>query len=56
MPFNEPIEAMDYEWCKCKLVLSSHTGKIKLCQVEKNSKNNNLPGDATTSAEDLQEL
>ena len=31
LPFNEPVEAMDYDSGKCKLVLTSHTaGKIKL--------------------------
>ena len=34
-PFNEPVEAMDYDK-KSKLVLSSHTGKIKLFHIEKN--------------------
>lgn len=36
LPFNEPVEAMDYDSGKCKLVLTSHTGKIKLFHVEKN--------------------
>lgn len=36
LPFNEPVEAMDYDSDKCKLVLTSHTGKIKLFHVEKN--------------------
>jgi hypothetical protein len=36
LPFNEPVEAMDYDSNKCKLVLTSHTGKIKLFHVEKN--------------------
>jgi hypothetical protein len=30
------VEAMDYDSDKCKLVLTSHTGKIKLFHVEKN--------------------
>jgi len=34
--FNEPVEAMDYDSGKCQLVLTSHTGKIKLFHVEKN--------------------
>jgi hypothetical protein len=34
--FNEPVEAMDYDSGKYKLVLTSHTGKIKLFHVEKN--------------------
>jgi len=36
LPFNEPVEAMDFDSGNCKLVLTSHTGKIKLFQVEKN--------------------
>ena len=36
LPFNEPVEAMDYDSDKCKLVLTSHTGKIKLFHIEKN--------------------
>ena len=36
LPFNEPVEAMDYDSGKCKLVLTSHTGKIKLFHIEKN--------------------
>ncbi|KDR76616.1 hypothetical protein GALMADRAFT_139529 [Galerina marginata CBS 339.88] len=35
LPFNEPVEAMDYDK-KNKLVLSSHGGKIKLFHVERN--------------------
>jgi hypothetical protein len=30
------VEAMDFDNGKCKLVLTSHTGKIKLFHVEKN--------------------
>jgi|SRR5882757_288883 len=52
LPFNEPVEAMDYDRYKCRLVLSSHTGKIKLCQVEKNG-TNHLPGVVITLTEDL---
>ena len=36
LPFNEPVEAMDYDSSKSKLVLTSHTGKIKLFHVERN--------------------
>ena len=36
LPFNEPVEAMDYDGGKCQLVLTSHTSKIKLFHVEKN--------------------
>jgi len=36
LPFNEPVEAMDYDSDKCRLVLTSHSGRIKLFQVEKN--------------------
>jgi len=36
LPFNEPVEAMDYDANNSRLVLSSHTGKIKLFQIEKN--------------------
>lgn len=42
LPFNEPVEAMDFDSGKCKLVLTSHTGKIKLFQVEKNGTKNHL--------------
>ena len=36
LPFNEPVEAMDYDSGKSKMVLTSHTGKIKMFHVEKN--------------------
>jgi hypothetical protein len=42
LPFNEPVEAIDYDRNKCRLILSSHTGKIKLFQVEKNGRINLL--------------
>ena len=42
LPFNEPVEAMDYNNRKCKLVLTSHTGKIKLFHIEKNGTKNHL--------------
>ena len=42
LPFNEPVEAMDYDHNKGRLIVSSHTGKIKLYQVEKNGKINLL--------------
>lgn len=38
LPFNEPVEAFDFDRNKCRIVLSSHTGKIKLFQVEKNGR------------------
>ena len=37
-PFNEPVEAMDYDRAKCRLIVSSHTGKINMFSVEKNGK------------------
>ena len=40
LPFNESVEAIDYDHNKCQLILSSHTGKIKPFQVEKNGKIN----------------
>lgn len=40
MSFNEPIEAMDYDKNKSRLVVSSHTGKIKMFHVEKNGMKN----------------
>lgn len=42
LPFNEPVEAIDFDRNKCRLVLSSHTGIIKLYQVEKNGRINLL--------------
>ena len=36
LPFNRPVEAMDYNSGKSKMVLTSHTGKIKMFHVEKN--------------------
>ena len=42
LPFNEPVEAIDYDRNKCRLILSSHMGKIKLFQVEKNGRINLL--------------
>lgn len=42
LPFNESVEAIDYDRNKCQLILSGHTGKIKLFQVEKNGKINLL--------------
>ena len=36
LPFNEPVEAMDFDSGKCKMALTSHTSKIKLFHVEKN--------------------
>ena len=42
LSFNEPVKAMDFDSGNCKLVLTSHTGKIKLFQVEKNGTKNHL--------------
>lgn len=42
LPFNEPVEAIDYDKNKRRLVLSSHTGKIKLFHVEKNGTNDHF--------------
>lgn len=55
LPFNEPVEAMDYDSRKRQLVLTSHTGKIKLFQVEKNgTKKNHLPnGDDINNVQEL---
>ena len=39
LPFNKPVESMDYDKNKSRFVLSSHTGKIKVFQLEKNGKN-----------------
>ena len=39
LPFNEPVESMDYDKNKSRLALSSHTGKIKIFQLEKNGMN-----------------
>ena len=36
VPFNEPVESMDYDRINCRLILSSRTGKVKAFQVEKN--------------------
>ncbi|KIM35109.1 hypothetical protein M413DRAFT_14714 [Hebeloma cylindrosporum] len=36
LPFNEPVEGMDYDRSKGRLALTSHTGRIKLFQIEKN--------------------
>jgi len=40
LPFNESVEAIDYDRNKNRLALSSHTGKIKLFQIEKNGMKN----------------
>ncbi len=40
LPFNEPVEALDYDTNKRRLVLSGHTGKIKLFNLEKNGMSN----------------
>jgi WD40 repeat protein len=39
LPFNEPVESMDYDKNKSRLALSSHTGKIKVFHLEKNGIN-----------------
>jgi hypothetical protein len=36
LPFNEPVESIDYDGNKLRLALSSHTGKIKIFHLEKN--------------------
>ena len=36
VPFNEPVESMDYDRNNCRLILSSRTGMLKAFQVEKN--------------------
>lgn len=33
--FNEPVETMDYDQYKSRLVVCSHFGKIKMLSVEK---------------------
>ena len=40
MPFNEPIEAIDYNKNKGRLELSSHSEKIRVCHLEKNGVKN----------------
>ena len=40
MPFNEPIEAIDYNKNKGRLGLSSHSEKIRVCHLEKNGAKN----------------
>lgn len=42
LPFNEPVEAIDYDVIKSRLVLSSHGGQIKLFRVEKNGMKTSL--------------
>lgn len=39
LPFNEPVESMDYDRNESRLALSSHTGKIKIFHLEKNGMN-----------------
>ena len=39
LPFNEPVESMDYDRNKSRLALSSQTGKIKIFHLEKNGMN-----------------
>jgi hypothetical protein len=39
LPFNEPVESMDYDGNNSRLALSSHTGKIKIFHLEKNGMN-----------------
>jgi WD40 repeat protein len=39
LPFNEPVESMDYDRNECRLILSSRTGKVKAYQVEKIGRN-----------------
>jgi len=39
LPFNEPVESMDYDRNKSWLALSSHNGKIKVFHLEKNGMN-----------------
>jgi hypothetical protein len=39
LPFNEPVESMDYDENKSRLALSSHTGKIKIFHLESNGMN-----------------
>jgi hypothetical protein len=39
LPFNEPVESMDYDRNKSRLALSSHTGKIKVFKLEENGMN-----------------
>lgn len=39
LPFNEPVESMDYDASKSRLALSSHTGKIKIFRLEKDGMN-----------------
>ncbi len=36
--YNEPVEAMDYDQSKCRLVVTSHLGRTKMFSVEKNGK------------------
>lgn len=39
VPFNEPVESMDYDRNNCRLILSSRTGMLRAFQVEKNGEN-----------------
>jgi hypothetical protein len=39
VPFNEPVESMDYDRNNCRLILSSRTGILKAFKVEKNGEN-----------------
>jgi hypothetical protein len=39
LPFNEPVEAIDHDINKGRLVLSGHTGQIKVFHLEKNGMN-----------------
>jgi hypothetical protein len=39
LPFNEPVESMDYDRNNSRLALSSQTGKIKIFHLEKNGMN-----------------
>ncbi|KAF8878985.1 hypothetical protein CPB84DRAFT_1852222 [Gymnopilus junonius] len=36
LPFNEPVECMDYDCHRCRLVLCGHSGKLRMYTVEKN--------------------
>ena len=40
MPFNEPIKAIDYDKNKGQLASLSHSGKIRVCHIEKNGAKN----------------
>ena len=52
LPFNKPVEAMDYDMKKRRLVLSSHTGKIKLFHIEKNGMNY-FPSDVNNNLDQM---